>query len=218
MQFLSAPLFFFLLIEWSQEVGNFSGGRNFWFKNFPSRKKKNRKWCTFFFLTSFSNICKFFVKTFPKTLTSKNLYIIRTSTHDTKIRSPPPLVAGGASPMLAVAQMILSNTIHYISTPVKVWANTILTGSSPELSHCGLILRTLSWPTMNLHDEFTLWACHVFATFTVCSLLHCIVSSLGWSHHSSQHAHSLSWKLTKSSQQAHNESHLVSSLPSESVR
>ena len=48
-----------------------------------------------------------------------------------------------------------SGTLDYRCSPVKVRANTILTESSPESSHGGLILRTLSQLTVNSHDELT---------------------------------------------------------------
>ena len=38
----------------------------------------------------------------------------------------------------------LKGTMHKELNPVNVWANTILTESSLELSHCGLIFITLS--------------------------------------------------------------------------
>ena len=50
--------------------------------------------------------------------------------------------------------------------PVKVWANTILTESSPELSHGGLILKTLTLRTVHSQDELTLWACSELSAAT----------------------------------------------------
>ena len=95
-----------------------------------------------------------------------------------------------------------------------MWANTVLTESSLELSHGGLILRTLSshWThKMSSQCELAvscLWACNSNSELTA--------TTAWWAHrddlmNSLQQAHGVSCKLTESSQQAHNVSHLVGS-------
>ena len=96
----------------------------------------------------------------------------------------------------------------------KVWANTILTESSSELSHSGFIQLAHSVSSQWTHKISS--HCELsgeFATHTVISLLPLyMVSSSGDLTNSSQQARRMRCKLTKSSQHAHSVSHLVTSL------
>ena len=51
---------------------------------------------------------------------------------------------GGIAYDFGSAGIKCTMNIYQDVPPVKVWANTILTESSPELSYGGLILRTFS--------------------------------------------------------------------------
>ena len=93
--------------------------------------------------------------------------------------------------------------------PVKVWADTILTDSSPELylmvgSFWEHSVSSQWTHKMSSHCELAvsfLWVCNSHSELTATSAW--MVSSSGDLTNSSKQAHCVSWKLTESSQQTH---------------